>query len=168
LTQKLKPPKGSKNQGMSTGVRENITEMLIKQKGMSSFAHMVEEGFIPGDQTLSTKKKVMEKWGFRNRYDTVRFLFDISIALTDFANHQVYCNSATGLVLLNFSQGISFKSSVLKSLPRGTFPAAVIVAGNNLVDYIETVSKRKTPLAVNIFNRLHATGHQGHPGAPAG
>jgi hypothetical protein len=68
---------------MSTGVRENITEMLIKQKGMSSFAHMVEEGFIPGDQTLSTKKKVMEKWGFRNRYDTVRFLFDISIELTD-------------------------------------------------------------------------------------
>jgi hypothetical protein len=152
---------------MSTGVRDNITEFMLKSNSKCALKSLDEEGKIPGDESFSRKKAVIQKWGFRKRYDTVSFRLFVRLTYTDFANHQVYFNTSLDLVLHNFTKQISFSKGVLRPLPRGTFSMAAAVAGDNLVDYIERVSKCNQ-LIISICNRLHATGHRGDPSAFAG
>jgi hypothetical protein len=61
---------------MCTGVRANISEFFLKPKGVDALRPMDEEGKIPGAQSFATKKAAVQKWGFKNQYDTVRILLD--------------------------------------------------------------------------------------------
>ena len=92
--------------GIGAGIRDNIKEVFALKGIMSSrtFDHMIVEDKISGSQKPQTKKDVLNRVGFKDKYDVVYFNSEYFVLLC-FALLHCACRTALAAVLLSLLIG---------------------------------------------------------------